>query len=72
MRKRNNPPTGHDWTPTCVALPEEREAVQTCNKNLWNGFTEPVTLRRKGEYWFFSDWSQRVYRQPEYWRRIQN
>jgi hypothetical protein len=70
MRKKNNPQQeyGIDWTSTSKALPTEIREVLTRSHNLWNGFTEPLILRRKGEYWFFPDWTQRVYQVPLEWK----
>lgn len=60
----NNPTS--TWIPVKNKLPEEFKKVLTRRKTRY-GFTEPIELRRKGELWFFPDWTQKTYNEPDFW-----
>lgn len=52
-----------DWTLTANQLPEEDKAVQTMDSG---GHVQD--LIRKGNLWFFTDFSMYVYYTPKFWK----
>lgn len=66
MKRKEKIQPGLDWTDAEKYPPNEKQLVLTRRKTRY-GFTEPLELRRKGEFWFFSDWSQRTYNSPDFW-----
>lgn len=69
MKTKNKVQPGLDWTSVDELEPNEKELVLTRRKTAY-GFTEPMELRRKGEFWFFPDWSQKIYNAPTQWKSI--
>lgn len=64
-------PTGNDWVSTKTRLPIEKKAVVTRNADGWSGYSEETILRRKGEFWFYPDWSIRTYYIPMEWKYLE-
>lgn len=62
-----NQPT-NDWHFTENELPVERKEVITRNADGWGSYSKETILRRKGEFWFFSDWTQKTYYVPTQWK----
>lgn len=56
-----------EWREVATELPPEKIEVQTM-VNRGRGKSQEQVLRRKGEFWFFPDWTQRVYFAPTHWR----
>lgn len=70
MKKtKNNPPS--EWTKTSDRLPEEKREVITRTLGKW-GSKREERLRRKGEFWFFPDYSVRMMNAPDIWRYADN
>jgi len=67
---KNNPQIGTDWTETKNHLPEERRLVVARIDQFYKG--NEIELRRKGENWFFPDWTQKYYQEPTHWKYKQN
>lgn len=57
--KRKKVVPGLDWTDVQDAQPPEKALVSTRRKSAV-GYSEPIELRRKGEDWFFPDWTQKI------------
>ena len=53
------------WTYTSMALPPEGEVVLTLDSGL-----NEQKLVRKGNLWFFPDYSMYVYYVPQAWRQL--